>query len=87
MRVISPLTDLDLRIGRIGRQGDLIIVETVPGEGIETRIELSARDVGRIVGRILRSPALLLYLLTLPFLYSRAGRAPVVDPDDPWSPR
>ena len=87
MRVISPLTDLDLRIGRIARQGDLIIVETVPGEGIETRIELSARDVGRIVGRILRSPALLLYLLTLPLLYRRADRVPVVDADDPWSRR
>ena len=87
MRVISPLADLDLRIGRIERHGDLIIVETVPGEGIETRIELSARDTGRIAGRILRSPALLLYLLTLPFLYWRAGRTPVAEPDDPWAPR
>ena len=87
MRVISPLTDLDLRIGRIERQGDLIVVETVPGEGIETRIELSARDAGRIVRRILRSPALLRYLLILPLLYWRAGRAPAAGPDDPWSPR
>lgn len=85
MRVISPLADLELQVVRIKRQGDLIVVETEPGKGIETRIELSARDAGRIAGRILRSPALLLYVLTLPLLYLRARKTAAPDTGDPWS--
>lgn len=87
MRVISPLADLQLQVGKIKRQGDLIVVETVPGEGIETRIELSARDAGRIAGLVLRSPALLLYVLTLPFLYRRSRKSAAADPGDPWPPQ
>lgn len=87
MRVINPLADFELQVGRIKRQGDLIVVEADSGKGIETRIELSARDAGRIAGRILRSPALLLYVLTLPFLYLRARKTTAPDPGDPWSSR
>ena len=85
MRVISQLADLELEVARIERQGELIVVETAPGQGVETRIELSPRDTGRIAGRILRSPALLMYVLSLPILYWRARKTPTADPPDPWS--
>ena len=85
MRVTSQLADMDIEVGSIAWEGDYIVVQTAPGAGIDTRIEIGPRDVLRILGRILRRPAVLGYVFALPFLYRRTrGRKPV-DPADPWS--
>lgn len=85
MRVTSQLADLDIEVGSIAWKGTCLIVQTVPGVGIETRIELSPRDVLRILGKILRYPAVLGYVLALPVLCWRARGQKSADPANPWS--
>lgn len=85
MRVVSQLADMDLEVDTISREGNLIVVQTARGVGIETRIEIGPRDAARILSRALRSPAILAYVLTLPVLSWRARRQEPTDPADPWT--
>lgn len=86
MRVISQLADMDLEIGSITRAGDRIIVQTAPGAGVETRIEIEPRDAARILGLALRNPRIIAYVAALPLLCRRARKEPPApDPQNPWS--
>jgi hypothetical protein len=85
MRVTSQLADMELEVDTITREGDLIVVETARGAGIETRIEIGPRDATRILARALRNPAVIAYVLALPLLFWRARRKKPADPADPWS--
>jgi len=86
MRVISQLADMDLQIGSITRAGDRIVVQTAPGAGMETRIEIEPRDAARILGLALRNPRVIAYVFALPLLCRRSrARAPPPDPQNPWS--
>ena len=85
MRVTSQLADMDIEVGSIAWTGTSLIVRTAPGIGIEARIEMGPRDVLRILGRILRYPAVLGYVLALPVLCWRARGQKPADPANPWS--
>lgn len=84
MRVMSQLVDMDIEVGSIAWKGNHLIVQTTPGVGIDTRIEIGPRDVLRILGKILRYPAVVGYVLALPILYWRARGQKAADPADPW---
>lgn len=86
MRVTSQLADMDLEVDTISREGDLIVVQTARGIGIETRIEIGPLDAARILSRALRNPAILAYVFALPVLSWRARRQKPADPADPWTP-
>lgn len=85
MRVTSQLVDMDIDVGSIAWRGTSLIVQTTPGVGIEARIEIGPREVLRILGKILRSPAVIGYVLALPALCWRARGQKTADPADPWS--
>jgi hypothetical protein len=86
MRVISPLADMDLKIGSITRDGDRIVVQTAPGAGVETRIEIEPRDAARILGLALGNPRIIAYVFALPLLCRRSRtQPPPPDPQNPWS--
>lgn len=85
MRVLSQLVDMDIEVGSITWKGNDLIVQTTPGVGIETRIEMGPRDVLHIMGRILRQPAVLGYVFALPFLCWRIRGQKRTDSADPWS--
>jgi hypothetical protein len=84
VRVISQLADMDIEIGSIAWKGNRLIVQTAPGVGIDTRIEMGPRDVLRILGKILRYPAAVGYVLALPVLCWRTRGQEPADPADPW---
>jgi hypothetical protein len=84
VRVTSQLVDMDIEVGSIAWKGNHLIVQTAPGVGIETRIEIGPRDVLRILGKILRNPAVVVYVLALPILCRRARGQKPTDPADPW---
>ena len=73
MRVTSDLADLDLKVGRISREGDELVVESAPESSLDARIRLDASDVRSMLGRVLKSGAVWGFLLRLPF--SRLWRA------------
>ncbi len=74
MRVRSPLADIDLELGPIAREGDKLVVRTVEGAGIPTRVDIDARDAVSMLKAIFSSRHALMFLLQLPVLYRRARR-------------
>ncbi|MDE0244784.1 MAG: hypothetical protein OXM59_05495 [Gammaproteobacteria bacterium] len=73
MRVTSDLADLDIKLGRISRQGDELVVESAPESSLDARIRVDASDARGMLGKVLKSGAVWGFLLRLPF--SRPGRA------------
>ena len=90
MRVVSGLADLDFHVGRIGRDGARVVVESRPGDAVPTVVYIDRDDV--IVGlkALLRSPGALAFLLTAPFRRpARSAAAPALrsneeDINNPW---
>ncbi|MCY3604992.1 MAG: hypothetical protein OXH45_04450 [Gammaproteobacteria bacterium] len=73
MRVKSDLADLDIKLGRISRQGDELVVDSAPGSSLDARIRIDASDARSMLGKVLKSSAVWGFLLRLPF--SRPARA------------
>jgi len=67
MRVKSDLADLNLKLGRIRRQGDELVVDSAPESSIDARIRIDASEARSILGRILGSGAVWGFLISLPF--------------------
>lgn len=74
MRVKSDLADLDIKLGRISRQGDELVVDSAPESSLDARIRIDASDARGMLGKVLKSGAVWGFLLRLPF--SRQPRAP-----------
>ena len=74
MRVKSDLADLDIKLGRISRQGDELVVDSAPGSSLDARIRVDASDARSMLGKVLKSGPFWGFLLRLPF--SRPARAP-----------
>lgn len=73
MRVTSDLADLDIKLGRISREGDELVVESAPESSLDARIRVDSSDARSMLGKVLKSGAVWGFLLRLPF--SRPGRA------------
>ena len=67
MRVKSDLADLNLKLGRIRRQGDELVVDSAPESSIDARIRIDASEALSILGRMLGSSAVWGFLIRLPF--------------------
>ena len=95
MRVTSHLADLDIKIGRISREGDELVVESAPESSLDARIRVDASDARSMLGRVLKSGAVWCFLLRLPFWRpgratgtSREGGRPAIgDGGDGFTPR
>lgn len=83
MKVRSPLATFDVRLGPIERRGGSLVVHSAPGSGLEAEITVPAGEVLALIGRVLVTPAALLFVLGLPFFWLRerlAGGAPAAAP-------
>ena len=85
MRVSSNLANLDIRIGRISRKGDELVVESAPESSLDVRIRVDASDARNMLGTVLKSTALWGFLFQLLFSpvrrqaqASREGRRPAL---------
>lgn len=67
MRVTSDLADLDLKVGRISREGDELVVESAPESSLDARIRVDAADARSMLAKTLKSRAVWGFLLRLPF--------------------
>ena len=79
MKVFSPLANLDLHIGTIKRSGNNISVIASEESSLPTEVIATPSDVLRVIGSMLTSPSLWLYLLLLPFHWWLAKSAQDVD--------
>ena len=73
MRVKSDLADLDIKLGRISREGDELVMDSAPGSSLDARIRVDASDARSMLATVLKSGAVWGFLLRLPF--SRRGHA------------
>ena len=74
MRVKSDLADLDIKLGRISREGEELVVDSAPGSSLDARIRVDASDARSMLATVLKSGAVWGFLLRLPFsLRGRAG--------------
>lgn len=74
MRVTSHLADLDIKLGRISREGDELVVESAQGSSLDARIRIDASDARSMLGTVLKSGAVWSFLLRLPFSRLRDAR-------------
>ena len=76
MRVKSELADLDIKLGRISRQGDELVVESAPESSLDARIRVDASEARSMLGKVLKSGAVWGFLFRLPFsLFRRQAKA------------
>jgi hypothetical protein len=75
MRVRSPLANMEVAIGSVGRRGGDLILRSAASSALDTEIAVSAREALAIIGRILATPAGLLFVLGLPFFWLRRETA------------
>jgi len=71
MHVRSPLATLEVGIGTVERRGNSLVVHSRPGSTLETEITISAGEVLGMIGRVLATPASLLFVVGLPFFWLR----------------
>lgn len=83
MRVTSPLADLDFEVGRIRRVGPDLRIESRPDASLPTAVSLERAEARALVLRLLTSPAVWAFGLSLLLPGGRAA-APV---DDVWHQR
>jgi hypothetical protein len=86
MRVTSQLADVDFKFGPIAREGDQLVISSAPEQAMATKVYVSPRDIVSFLGRFLRSPSALLFLLLFPLHYFRGRSVPEApsDPHRPW---
>ena len=86
MRVTSQLADVDFKFGPIVREGDQLVISSASDQAMATKVYVSPRDVVSFLGRLLRSPSALLFVLLFPIHYFRARDAieTPTDPHRPW---
>ena len=84
MKVYSPLANLDLHIGSIERQGNNIRVIASEESSLPAEVIAAPSDILRVIGSMLTSPSLWLYLILFPVYWwrSRKGIGEVTGNDD-----
>lgn len=71
MKVKSPLANMDIGIGEIGRRGSHLILRSEAGSSMDAEISVSASEVLRTIGRVLATPSGLVFVLGLPVFWLR----------------
>ena len=67
MRVTSDLADLQIKLGRIRREGRELVVESAPGSSLDACIRVDAGEALHLMGKLLSSGAVWAFLVRLPF--------------------
>ncbi|MDA5192688.1 hypothetical protein [Govanella unica] len=93
MKVISPLADLDVEVGSITREGNMLVVKSAEGKGIPTTVYIKPQDALTLLRAIFGSRSAVGFLLLFPLYWWRArkgGEEAVADHDNsdlnnPWA--
>lgn len=68
MKVVSKLVDLELHIGHIEKNGDLLLVYSDPKRSMPTTIHIDAQDVFSIIKVLISSVGFWKFLISIPWL-------------------
>lgn len=72
MKVKSKLADVDFQFGDIERKGNTLVISSHPSQTMKSKVYVRPEDVVAFLGRLVRSPSALLFVLGLPVFYVRA---------------
>ena len=85
MKVKSKLADVEFQFGRIERQDNMLVIESHPDQKMKSRVYVSPADVLSFLGKLLRSPSGLLFVVGFPYFYLRArSQPPQKSAKSPW---
>jgi len=76
MKVRSPLATLDVRLGTVERRGNSLVLYSRRDSALDAEITVSAAEVLQVLGRVLATPAGLLFVIGLPFFWLRERLGP-----------
>ncbi|MEK7266553.1 MAG: hypothetical protein AAB227_10690 [Pseudomonadota bacterium] len=71
MRVLSPLAEIDFVIGKLVREGDMLIIKGDPKSSLEAEVRLTPRDAAHLLASFVFNPTAIAYFFSLPFLFGR----------------
>ena len=72
MKVRSKLADVEFAFGTVERKGNTLVISSHPSQTMKSKVYISPADVVAFLGRLVRSPSALLFVLGLPVFYFRA---------------
>jgi hypothetical protein len=72
MKVKSKLANVDFQFGDLERKGNLLVISSHPSQSMKSKVYVSPMDVVTFLGKLLRSPSALLFVVGLPVFYFRA---------------
>ena len=68
MRVITRLVKMELEVGSIRRDGDLIVISSDPTQSMPAEVYMTPKDVAGMIKASLNL-SVISYVLLFPFLY------------------
>jgi hypothetical protein len=72
MNVKSKLANVEFQVGDVERKGNLLVISSHPSQTMKSKVYVSPLDVVSLLGRVLKSPSALLFVIGLPVFYFRA---------------
>ena len=74
MKVVTKLVKMDLKVGSIRRDGDLIVISSDPTQSMPAEVYMNPQDVASMIKASINF-SVISYMLLFPFLYIKCLRA------------
>jgi len=68
MKVVTKLVKMDLKVGSIRRDGDLIVISSDPAQSMPAEVYMTPQDVASMIKASINF-SVISYMLLFPFLY------------------
>ena len=72
MKVKSKLADVDFKFGTVERKDNMLVISSDPAQTMQSKVYVTPDDVLQFLGKLLRSPSGLLFVIGFPVFYFRA---------------
>ena len=84
MKVKSKLADVEFQFGPIERKDNTLIISNDASQPMRSKVYVTPDDVVQFLGKLLRSPSGLMFMLGFPYFYYRARSQRQPQNKKPW---
>ena len=84
MKVKSKLADVEFQFGPIERKDNTLIISNDASQPMRSKVYVTPDDVVQFLGKLLRSPSGLMFMLGFPYFYYRARSQRQAQKKKPW---
>lgn len=68
MKVNSPLANMEVYVGSVEKQGDQLVINSRGDSTMHAQVFITPQDARDFLRSLLKSPAILLYIIIMPLL-------------------